>query len=414
MKKLFFLAATALIALTACTKIDSLETTKQKEITFEIAKYVTQTKAGDNTALNAEKVDGNAITSFYTNAWYYTSADATAQRYMTNQEVRYTAGDATTAAKWAPYGRTFFWPKTGWINFFSYAGAPTPTAVAENTLTYGTTSSPLTIGTGANVLIADAAYAYNDNNPTPNDPYYHMATTNEGQVNEGVPTLFRHALSKLTLDIKFDATGIEDKYTFDVDILSASVKVNNQGSLAVAFTPQTTKGTVQWSTPTSSDKIGWVPYNTEYVVINAAETSYAGSFENNTTDITAQGGKIVGSAENTPLILINENTVMPQAMVNPDDDTKFATLTLRYKLRTTYTNGTTSDVIEEVVPVENVPLTNFKYDNSGTPTAITEWDMNTKYIYHITLKPGGVVLFDPAVEPWVVEANEPVYTYPNN
>ena len=413
MKKLFFLAATALIALTACTKIDSLETTKQKEITFEIAKYTTQTKAGNGeTALNSELVNGNAITSFYTNAWYYTSADASAQRYMTNQEVRYTAGDATTAAKWAPYGRTFFWPKTGWINFFSYAGAPTPTAVDENTLTYGTTSSPLTIGTGANVLIADAAYAYNDNNPTPNDPYYHMATTNEGQVNEGVPTLFRHALSKLTLDIKFDATGIEDKYTFDVDILSASVKVNNQGSLAVAFTPQTTKGTVQWSTPTSSDKIGWVPANVEYVAIDAPSTAISGTLAA-TPDISAQGGKVVGSSENTPLVLINENTVMPQLMENPDDATKFATLTLRYKLRTTY-NGTVSDEIIEEVPVENVPLTNFKYDNSGTPTAITEWDMNTKYIYHITLKPGGVVLFDPAVEPWVVEANEPVYTYPNN
>lgn len=414
MKKLFLLAATALIALTACTKIDSLETTKQKEITFEIAKYTTQTKAGNGeTALNSELVNGNAITSFYTNAWYYTSADASAQRYMTNQEVRYTAGDATTAAKWAPYGRTFFWPKTGWINFFSYAGAPTPTAVAENTLTYGTTSSPLTIGTGANVLIADAAYAYNDNNPTPNDPYYHMATTNEGQVNEGVPTLFRHALSKLTLDIKFDATGIEDKYTFDVDILSASVKVNNKGSLDVAFTKQTSKGTVQWSTPTSSDKIGWVPANVEYVAIDAPSTAISGTLAA-TPDISAQGGKVVGSSENTPLVLINENTVMPQLMENPDDATKFATLTLRYKLRTTYDNGTVSDEIIEEVPVEDVPLTNFKYDNSGTPTAITEWDMNTKYIYHITLKPGGVVLFDPAVEPWVVEANEPVYTYPNN
>lgn len=417
MKKYFILVAAALVALAACSKMEVSETTPQKEITFEIAKYSAQTKAGENTALNAELVNGNSITSFYTNAWYYTDGEATSQRYMTNQEVRYIAGNSTTSAKWAPYGRTYFWPKTGWINFFSYAGAPAPTAVAENTLTYGTTSNPLTIGTGANVLIADAAYKYNDNNPTPDDPYYHMSTTNEGTVGEGVPTLFRHALAKLTVDVKFDATGIENKYTFDVDVLSASVKVNNKGSLAVAFTPQNTKGTVKWSTPASTDKIGWVPSSAAYVAIDAPSTAIEKSFTANpaTSDITAQGGKVVGSAENTPLVLINENTVMPQEMVNPDDDTKQATLSISYKLKTTYTDGENSDSITETVTLTDIPMVNFKYNGTNnTPTAIEQWNMNTKYTYHITIKPGGVVLFDPAVEPWVVETNEPVYTYPED
>lgn len=402
MKKYIIFAAAALVALAACSKVEVPETASQREITFELAKYSSQTKAGE-TALNSETVNGNAITDFYTNAWYHANATDAAQAYMIDQKVSFTAGDASTAAKWAPYGRTYFWPKTGWINFFSYAGAPAPTAKAENSITYGTTTSPLTIGTGDNVLIADAAYRYSDNNTANDDPYYH-----KDYVAEGVPTLFRHALAKLTVDVKFDATGIEDKYEFDVDVVSASVKVNNKGSLAVEYTPLDAKGTAKWSTPAETNKIGWVPADVAYVAIDAPSTAISGTLED-TPDIHCVGGTVTGSAVNTPLILIDENTVMPQAM------TDNAVLNITYRLRTKYTdsaNPSQNTTITEQVPLANVKLTEFKYNASGTMTPISEWDMNTKYTYHITLKPAGVVLFDPAVEPWVVEANQPNYTYP--
>lgn len=403
MKKYIIIAAVALVASAACTKVQTDETS-QREISFELAKYSTLTRANE-TALNAELVNGNPITDFYTNAWYHADASAAAQAFMNDQKISYVAGDATTAAKWAPNGRTYFWPKTGYINFFSYAGAPAPTAKAENTLTYGTSASPLTIGTGDNVLIADAAYAYSDNNTVNDDPYWHKEN-----VAEGVPTLFRHALAKLTVDVKFDATGIEDKYTFEVDVISANVKVNNKGNLAVEFTPQTTKGTAQWSTPAAADKIGWAPANVEYVAIDAPSTAISGTLDA-TPDIECVGGTVTGSAVNTPLVLIAENTVMPQAM------TDNAVLNITYKLRTTYTDSAHPELnttITEEVPLSNIKLSSFKYMNNNVPTAITEWDMNTKYTYHITIRPGGVVLFDPAVEPWVVEANQPGYTYPED
>ena len=406
MKKYFIFAAAALVALAACSKVETDETASQREITFELAKYSTQTKANE-TALNSEMVNGNAITDFYTNAWYHPNATDAAQAYMVDQRISFIAGNATTAAKWAPNGRTYFWPKTGYINFFSYAGAPAPTAKAENSLTYGTAASPLTIGTGANILIADAAYAYSDNNTDNDDPIWH-----KDYVAEGVPTLFRHALAKLTLDVRFDATGIENKYTFDVDVISASVKVNNQGYLDIAYTPQTTKGTAHWSTPASTEKIGWVPANVEYVAIDAPSTAISGTLEAEATpDIHCVGGTVTGKAVNTPLVLINENTVMPQAM------TDNAVLNITYKVRTTYTdndNPSLNTTITEQVPLTNVLLTKFKYNNNNTLTPINSWEMNTKYTYHITIRPGGVVLFDPAVEPWTVYANEPNYTYPEN
>ena len=37
--------------------------------------------------------------------------------------------------------------------------------------------------------------------------------------------------------------------------------------------------------------------------------------------------------------------------------------------------------------------------------------MNTKYLYHIIIKPNEPIIFDPAVETWVAETNEPEYTY---
>ncbi len=405
MKKYIIFAAAALVALAACSKVEVPETASQREITFELAKYSSQTKAGE-TALNSETVNGNAITDFYTNAWYHANATDAAQAYMIDQKVSYTAGSATVDAKWAPNGRTYFWPKTGWINFFSYAGAPAPTAKAENSLTYANR----TIGIGDNILIADAAYRYSDNNTANSNPYYHQSTENEGSVGEGVPTLFRHALAKLTVDVKFDATGIEDKYEFDVDVVSASVKVNNKGSLTVEYTPLDAKGTAKWSTPAATDKIGWVPAAGDYVAIDAPSTAISGTLTG-TPDIHCVGGTVTGSAVNTPLVLINENTVMPQAM------TDNAVLNITYKLRTKYTDSAHSNqntTITEEVPLANVKLTEFKYNASGVMTPINEWDMNTKYTYHITLKPAGVVLFDPAVEPWVIEDNQPNYTYPND
>jgi len=59
---------------------------------------------------------------------------------------------------------------------------------------------------------------------------------------------------------------------------------------------------------------------------------------------------------------------------------------------------TGTDPVTETIKVNDVPLAQF------TPS-ITEWAMNYKYIYHITINPvsGEKILFDPAVVPWEEE-----------
>ena len=44
MKKFFIIAAAALVAITACTKIEDIDTAPAKKITFQAASYVPQTK----------------------------------------------------------------------------------------------------------------------------------------------------------------------------------------------------------------------------------------------------------------------------------------------------------------------------------------------------------------------------------
>ena len=76
------------------------------------------------------------------------------------------------------------------------------------------------------------------------------------------------------------------------------------------------------------------------------------------------------------------------------------TFSMSYKLAYSYDGGTP---IQENVTVSNVKLTEFA-------PSISAWAMNTIYTYHVIIRPNKVVLFDPAVETWAPETDEPVYT----
>ena len=120
--------------------------------------------------------------------------------------------------------------------------------------------------------------------------------------------------------------------------------------------------------------------------------------------LTAVGGKISdttvveGSATGIAAELIAESSVIPHTIWVADTDS--VTFTMNYTIAYQYDGGTA--ITEDVT----VPATALK---TFTPT-ITSWAMNTKYTYHIIIKPNGAVLFDPAVETWVEETDEPSYT----
>ena len=107
MKKYLIIAAAALIAAVACTKSETR--TPDIAVRFQVANYTPATRA--------EAFDINS--TFNTSAWFHENETAAAQEFMDSESISW----QSASRSWAP-SRIYFWPKTGWVNFFSWAGTP--------------------------------------------------------------------------------------------------------------------------------------------------------------------------------------------------------------------------------------------------------------------------------------------------
>ena len=195
-------------------------------------------------------------------------------------------------------------------------------------------------------------------------------------------------LSRVKFDINGDATEITDnKNKWSIVVNSATVSYRNQGTLEIAFPvapartfdsdghPTTAGTTEKYSTQT------WTPAN----VANATLNKIA-------TEVTTNAD---GGSASTPVELIADSVVMPQTLATTN-----VTIALEYTITHTYNGG---NPVVETVPISAKALASFT-------NAIDTWNPNTIYTYHITVKPNGEILFDPAVEEWVEETTEPSYT----
>lgn len=373
MKKLFVIAA-AVIALAACTKteVDNVTAENGPAISFQIANYASLTKAGE-TSLKDEGFE-----EFKTWAWY-TSSTASNQAFMAPATVEWNSTDKV----WAPTDHVYYWPKTGYINFFSFAGKHFPDAVdlnaSENNRAEAHYTTAITVATNDNILVADGAYGFFNND---------AAKYKLDGVTKGVPTLFRHMLSRVKFDVKVDATDVDDtKNHWKVTVTSATVSYRNQGKLEVVFQNDPTIALGTDNKPTAAGTTAkyvsqvWTPESVSNVTLT------------NAADVVVETD---GNAASAAKVLIADSVVMPQTLATTN-----VTVALTYTLEHTYEGGTP---IEEVVPISAKALTDF------TPS-IAAWDPNTIYTYHIVIKPAAdnKILFDPAVETWA-EIDTPTYT----
>jgi len=368
MKKLFIIA-TAVLATVACSKTEVLNNEPDQAISFQIANYAGQTKAGETSLIT------EGFNNFKTWAWY-TSSTASNQAFMAPATVTWDPGNT----QWAPSDHVYYWPKTGYINFFSFAGNFYPSTVAlDGESKAVATYAENTIATNSNILVADGAYGFFNNDA----PVYKL----DG-VTKGVPTLFRHMLSRVKFDVKVDATDVDDvKNHWKVTVTSATVSYRNKGTLVVNFpaTPAITLGAD--NKPTTAGQ------TLKYTSETWTPASAANATLTNAADVIVETD---GHAASAAKILIADSVVMPQTIA-----TTGVTVALTYTLEHTYEGGTP---IVEVVPISAKALTDF------TPS-ITAWDPNTVYTYHIVIKPAAnkKILFDPAVETWA-EIATPTYT----
>jgi len=370
MKKYMILAAAALVASVACTKVENNVTTPDQAIAFQVANYAGQTTKAGETSLLTE-----GFYEFKTYAWY-TSSTATNQEFMAPATVTWDSSNT----QWAPSDRTYFWPKTGYINFFSFAGNFYPSTVALNGSAQAVaTYAENTIATNSNILVADGAYGFFNND---------AAQYKLDGVTKGVPTLFRHMLSRVKFDVKVDATDVDDTQNhWKVTVTSATVSYRNKGTLVVNFpsTPSITLGTD--NKPTTAGT------TLKYISETWTPASAANVTLTNAGDVVVETD---GHAASAAEVLIADSVVMPQTIA-----TTGVTIAFTYTLEHEY-DGTPT--VSEVVPIAATALTDF------TPS-IAAWDPNTIYTYHIVIKPAAdnKILFDPAVETWA-EIDTPTYT----
>ena len=226
MKKYLILTAAALAALVSCSKV---QTTGEEDraITFQMARLSSPTKADDKPADYKEAYQAVPFGAY---AWYKGVSAADNTTFMTNQKVSYDkTGDA-----WLPDGTTYYWPKSGSLDFICYSPYSADAkgmTIAEDKINF----SGYTVGAD-DLMYGDKATGLTQNV----DSWYY----------NGVPVLFRHALARVNFKVaaayveKTAETG--DKMKWEVTVSSVTVKdVRTTGSLELPLDGKT------WQLPES-------------------------------------------------------------------------------------------------------------------------------------------------------------------
>ncbi len=367
MKKYIIFAAAAVMALAACTKTE-VAPESQREISFQVANRL-QTKA-------AGVVYNNG--AFGTYAWFNATDD-----FMVNEKVDLTGG------VWKTVDHTFYWPKTGSIDFISYspfAGtsntAGTVPVVAKDKITYtGLTAGTTDIMYADKVTVACATGA--NTNEITDDAL--SGTTDSGY--NGVPTLFRHALAKLSFNIK--ANFVEWVDPADASGNTKTIWEVTVNSIKISGFKTTGDCELNWNAGAWEKPVTTVGSENFNVWTNLSGTSAE-------QELLPSGAIVLTTTEQT--LNPASGYVMPQVLTAGAQK-----LSMDIHIKTTLSNGKViNEDLTKVVDLKDI-------------STLQAWQMNENIVYTINIKPTAkadgtnghnddpedvVITFDPAVADW--------------
>ncbi len=376
MKKYFIIAVAALLASAACSKVETIDNTPARKISFQVGNYAAQTKAAVSFKDESE--------SFKSRAFLHAEGVDLNPDYSVNgtsyQEFFGSTGETIewdgTAKEWAPASHDYYWPKSShsFVNFASWYGTVNG-ADSDPTITYAYTASKWTatlswnytavLGQAtSNLLYADMAWRYSEQNPT-DGPH-------KDGVTEGVPTLFHHALAQINIKAYADDDASGENLT-----LSGS---------------NPTDGTAVWTIAIKNAKITPIFASGTLTLTNAdpgtASTTQAwtGDWAGTGTagDVAISDFTVSTVTKATAANLVAPSCVLPQTLG--------ASVVLSFDLDITATYTNNAATHHEIIPYS------IKLNDMGT----TAWAQNTKYTYYLRIVPNqNRVLFDPAIaEDW--------------
>lgn len=367
MKKFFILAIAALVAFSACTKIEDIDSAPAKKITFQAASYVPQTKA--NKAV-WDEFTNEGVTSFTCKAFLHAAGytSETQPMFGDGETIKpwQTDGSAATGednvSYWAPQ-HDYYWPKhaTSYVNFVAWYDkkGTAPTTSTETSLSWAN----YTVLTTDNLLYADEAWHYKEN--TTNAAQY-----TDDAVTSGVPMLFHHALAQLC--IKAAVTkATDDKtpaHTWDVTLSDISLAgVYKTGTLTLSNTDPATE-----STP----------------VTTATTRPWSGSWATSEPVSSVDMDDVDDALTTTAVDVLTMQNVLPQEVTDE--------VVLNFKYNISYKYNGTEYAHEKITAAIQL---------NDITDAITSWDMNKKITYTITINPETTTIkIDPAMVEWEPQA----------
>lgn len=347
-KHIFYIAA-ACIALASCVKNEVRVDAPDQEITFQTV----STKAG-GAAFETNK-------HFFSYAYFlgkgknWDANHADAKAYIDNALITY---DTPAAGKgyWAAKDK-YYWPKHGKLTFFAWT---------DNTIHNPTSNPAPSVGTGATVTCAHDTgikienYSVMDNlnkdilvAEIAKDKKNNESAT--GTWEEGVPTVFRHALAK-----------VEFKVNKKIDYPNVEFRVKK-----ITLTKVSTRGTfTQYQSNPNPENWGWNGWGLQEDL-----TVFTGDKEVTATDEAGTFDKLTPSATDYFIVL-------PQVLKDKIDPT----ITIEYEIITSYVAGK--------------PVTETVIDTKKLKEIYTDdWKCNKNYILGITLGLNEIY-WDPSVMGW--------------
>lgn len=339
MKNYLFIAAAACVALAACTKNEVKPVEVEQEITYQTI----STKAGPAPMNQANHFISYAY--FLEKGSNWDSNSSSAKEYISAAEISFHT-DCWKAEK------SYYWPKQGSLTFFAWSDndatpsvTPTPTCSITNGIEVS--SYDITANQNVDFLVADIV-----KNQTAN-------TSTVGSWKAGVPTVFKHALSKLVFKVVTVKGGTEYNYTSDnVTFTVKSIKlkgVNNKMIYSQGWQSGTTASKHTWTNPTPVVEIEVPVFTGNTVATNTA------------TALTPAG--------------TDYSIVIPQGFEEDD------VLEIVYDIKTEFISG---KPVTETVTISDKKL-------SEIYTA--KWEPGKEYT--LTIKLGiDEVLWAPTVEDW--------------
>ena len=359
MKNLYYIAIAALLAASAgCSKVEVADA-PDKAVTFTVASYSPQTRADNYVSLVGE------TTTFMSKAYLHAEGmGTTVQDYFGTTGETISANDATNPSAWLP-SHDYFWPKSkkSYINFVSwYDKTGTPTTISETALAW----TNRTVTPEDNIMWADEAWRYNMN-PTSeaNNNAYKTADDKpfgKNAVEEGVPTLFHHALAQVRFQGRVTKTSAEDggktvNWTVTVNELSLT-NVANKGTFSLTNSDPGSNKTQEWTTT-----------NPEWALLE-------GAVEVKPTIASTPLGT-------TATDIFGWQSVIPQS-------TAAVAMKVKFTVKTVYPTKTVEEVVEKTVNLSDFTVN------------IPVWERNKRYTYTLIIEPDtGIIKIIPVETNWL-------------